>query len=251
MNEPKISRFFTDPAGRRADYTVVVRLLLVEDEHRLADRLARGLREEGFAVDTVPTTALARERVIETDYDVVLLDLKLPDGSGLDLLAEWRNEGFSAPILVLTAKDLLADKIKGLDAGADDYLTKPFSFEELLARIRALLRRRPAPPQDVIEVGDVRINRTGHRVERAGAPVELTAKEFALLELLALHAGQVLSRAAIAEHVWDATYDAQSNVIDVIVGRLRRKLGGARPDDRLIHTVSGVGYVFRNGGEIP
>ncbi len=239
-----------DSAWRRADYTVVVRLLLVEDEHRLAVRLARGLREEGFAVDTVPTTALARDRVVETDYDLVLLDLKLPDGSGLDLLVEWRDEGFAAPILVLTAKDLLVDKVKGLDAGADDYLTKPFSFEELLARIRALLRRRTAPLQDLIELGDLRIDRTGHRVERAGTPVELTAKEFALLELFALHAGQVLSRAAIAEHVWDAAYDAQSNVIDVIVGRLRRKLN-ARPDDRLIHTVSGVGYVLRNDGDLP
>ncbi len=235
---------------RQADYTVVVRLLLVEDEHRLAVRLARGLREEGFAVDTAGTTAVARECVVETDYDLVLLDLKLPDGSGLDLLAEWRSEDVTAPVLVLTAKDLLADKVNGLDAGADDYLTKPFSFEELLARIRALLRRRTAPPQDVIEIGDLRIDRTGHRVAHGGTPVELTAKEFALLELLALHAGQVLSRGAIAEHVWDAAYDAQSNVIDVIVGRLRRKLG-ARPNDRLIHTVAGVGYVLRTGKNIP
>lgn len=227
-----------------------MRLLLVEDEHRLAVRLARGLREEGFAVDTAATIALARERVVETDYDLVLLDLKLPDGSGLDLLAEWRADGVAAPILVLTARDLLADKVTGLDAGADDYLTKPFSFEELLARIRALLRRRPAPPQDVIEIGTLRIDRTGHRAERAGTPVDLTAKEFALLELLALHAGHVLSRSTIAEHVWDAAYDAHSNVIDVIVARLRRKLG-ARPDDRLIHTVAGVGYVLRTDGDIP
>jgi DNA-binding response OmpR family regulator len=250
MNEPKIFPYFMDPARRRADYTVVVRLLLVEDEHRLAVRLARGLREEGFAVDSAATTALARERVVDTDYDLVLLDLKLPDGSGLDLLAEWRDEGLAAPILVLTAKDLLADKVKGLNAGADDYLTKPFSFEELLARIRALLRRRTAPPQDVIEIAGLRIDRMGHRVERAGASVELTAKEFALLELLALHAGQVLSRGTIAEHVWDSAYDAHSNVIDVIVARLRRKLG-ATPDDRLIHTISGVGYVLRSDGHIP
>jgi len=232
---------------KRAHYNLSVRLLVVEDEHRLADRLARGLREEGFAVDTAPTAALARDRIIETDYDLVLLDLKLPDGSGFDLLAEWRGEGFAAPILVLTAKDLLADKVRGLDGGADDYLTKPFSFDELLARIRALLRRRGAPPQDVIEIGDLRIDRTGHRVERAGRPIELTAKEFALLELFALHAGQVLSRAAIAEHVWDSAYDAQSNVIDVIVGRLRRKLEPI-PAGRIIHTVAGVGYVFRREG---
>jgi DNA-binding response OmpR family regulator len=248
MNERTIFSLLLDSTGRRADYNVGVRLLLVEDEHRLADRLARGLREEGFAVDTAPTAARARGRVVETDYDLVLLDLKLPDGSGFDLLAEWRGEGFAGPILILTAKDLLADKVKGLEGGADDYLTKPFSFEELLARIRVLLRRRAAPPQDVIEIGDLRLDRTGHRAERAGQPIDLTAKEFALLELFALHTGHVLSRAVIAEHVWDSAYDAQSNVIDVIVGRLRRKLG-PRSAERLIHTVAGVGYVFRRGGE--
>jgi two-component system copper resistance phosphate regulon response regulator CusR len=221
-----------------------VRLLVVEDEHRLAHRLARGLREEGFAVDTAPTTAEARDRVIDTRYDLILLDVKLPDGSGLALLGEWRSEGFEAPVLLLTAKDLLEDKVKGLDAGADDYLTKPFSFEELLARIRALLRRRAVPPLDILEVGDLRLDRTGRRAERAGRAIELTAKEFALLELLALHAGQALTRSMIADHVWDAGYDAQSNVIDVIMGRLRRKVdaGGV---ERLIHTVAGVGYVLR------
>ena len=145
---------------------------------------------------------------------------------------------------MLTAKDLLEDKLAGLRAGADDYLTKPFSFDELVARIQVLLRRCAAPPQDVLEVGDLRLDRTGRRAERAGRVVELTAKEFALLEFLALRGGQVLSRATIAEHVWDGSYDAQSNVIDVMVGRLRRKLevDGA---DRLIHTVGGVGYTLR------
>jgi two-component system copper resistance phosphate regulon response regulator CusR len=219
-------------------------VLVVEDEHRLADRLARGLREEGFAVDTAATTLLARDLVSGTDYDLVLLDLKLPDGSGLELLAEWRGDGFTAPILVLTAKDLLGDKVGGLKAGADDYLTKPFAFDELLARIQVLLRRRTAPPQNVLEMGDLRLDRTGRQVERAGRTIELTAKEFALLEFFALHAGQVLSRATIAEHVWDQGYDAQSNVIDVIVSRLRRKLE-AHGADRLIHTVGGVGYTLR------
>jgi two-component system copper resistance phosphate regulon response regulator CusR len=221
-----------------------MRLLVVEDEHRLADRLARGLREESFAVDIASTTTQARDLVVETDYDLVLLDLKLPDGSGVDLLEQWRAEGLRAPVLVLTAKDLLTDKLRGLRAGADDYLTKPFSFEELLARIQALLRRSAAPPRSVLEMGDLRLNRTGHRVERAGQVIELTAKEFALLEFLALHAGQVLSRTTIAEHVWDSDYDASSNVIDVIVSRLRRKLevNGA---SRLIHTVGGVGYTVR------
>ena len=219
-------------------------MLVVEDEHRLADRLARGLREEGFAVDVAQTMTLARDLASGADYDLVLLDLKMPDGFGLELLAEWRGDGFTAPVLVLTAKDLLEDKVRGLKAGADDYLTKPFSFAELLARIQALLRRSAAPPRSVLAVSDLRLDRTGHRAERAGRMIELTAKEFALLEFFALHAGQVLSRATIAEHVWDSAYDAQSNVIDVIVSRLRRKLevDGA---SRLIHTVGGVGYTLR------
>jgi DNA-binding response OmpR family regulator len=221
-----------------------MRLLVVEDEHRLAARLASGLREESFAVDIASTTIQARDLAAETDYDLVLLDLKLPDGSGLDLLEEWRSEGLRAPVLVLTAKDLLSDKLRGLRAGADDYLTKPFSFDELLARIQALLRRPAAPLRNVLEMGDLRLDRTGHRVERAGQVIELTVKEFALLEFLALHAGHVLSRTTIAEHVWDSDYDASSNVIDVIVSRLRRKLevNGA---SRLIHTVGGVGYTVR------
>ena len=220
---------------------------MVEDEHRLAQRLARGLREEGFAVDTASTAAEARDRALDAEYDLVLLDLKLPDGSGLDLMREWRGEGVQAPVLVLTAKDLLDDKIEGLDAGADDYLTKPFSFDELLARIRALLRRRAAPPRDVLEIADLRVDRTARRVERGGRPIELTGKEFALLEFLALHAGQALSRSTIADHVWDAGYDAQSNVIDVIMGRLRRKVDADAPE-RLIQTIPGVGYCLRYDG---
>ena len=229
-------------------YNVAVRLLVVEDEHRLAARLARGLREEGFAVDTASTVSEGRERVIETPYDLVLLDVRLPDGSGIDLVREWRGEGFTASILVLTARDLLEDKLAGLNAGADDYLTKPFAFEEVLARVHALLRRRAAPPQDVVTIGDVRLDRTGRRVERGGEPVDLTPREFALLEFFVLHAGQALSRATIAEHVWDAQYDARSNVIDVMVARLRRKLerGGT---ERLIRTIPGAGYVFEPGGD--
>ncbi len=221
-----------------------MRLLIVEDEYRLAQRLARGLREEGFAVDTAPTMARARDLVIETAYDLVLLDLKLPDGSGLDLLREWRHDGVAAPVLVLTAKDDLHEKVEGLDAGGDDYLTKPFALEELLARIRALLRRRVAVPQDVLEVADLLLDRTAHRAERAGRALELTLKEFALLEFFVLNSGRVLSRATIAEHVWSGEYEARSNVIDVIVARLRRKLE-ASAGARLVHAVPGVGYVFR------
>src|SRR5215468_10617926 len=230
--------------GRTEGYNRRVRLLVIEDEHRLAQRLARGLREEGFAVDTAFTTMEARDRVIDAAYDLILLDLRLPDGSGLDLLVEWRGEGLTAPVLLLTAKDLLEDKVRGLDAGADDYLTKPFYLEELLARVRALLRRRTAMPRDVLEIDDLRLDRTAHRVDRAGRTLTLTAKEFALLEFLMLHAGQALSRSTIAEHVWDAGYDAQSNVIDVIMGRLRRKIDEGR-EARLIQTVQGVGYVLQ------
>ena len=221
-----------------------MRLLVIEDEHRLATRLARGLREEGFAVDVASTLAKAREQVVEAAYDLVLLDLGLPDGSGIDLLREWRSEAVATPVLVLTARDLLEEKVEGLNAGADDYLTKPFAFEEALARVRALLRRRAIPPHDVITAGDLTIDRTARSVTRAGEPVELTAREFALLEFFMLHPGQTLSRATIAEHVWDAAYDARSNVIDVIVARLRRKLE-REGRERLIHTVSGAGYAYR------
>jgi two-component system, OmpR family, response regulator len=221
-----------------------VRVLIVEDERRLAERLARGLREESFAVDHAATLAAARDLALDNEYDAVLLDLGLPDGSGLELLHEWRRDHLSVPVLVLTARDRTEEKVSGLDAGADDYLTKPFEFDELLARIRALLRRTPAPPRSVLELDDLRLDRNARTAERCDQPLQLTPKELALLEYFLLHAGAALSREAIAEHVWDSTYEARSNVIDVIVGRLRRKLdaaGGAR----LIHAVPGVGWTLR------
>lgn len=221
-----------------------MRLLLVEDEHRLAELLARGLREEGFAVDAVPSAGEARERAVETDYDLVLLDWVLPDGSGVDLLRAWRSEGMSTPVLMLTARDLLAEKVEGLGAGADDYLTKPFAFEELLARVRALLRRRATPPRRVLVVGGLRLDREAHQVELDHRPLELSPREFALLELLMLNVGLVLSRARIAEGAWDATYEARSNTIDVIVARLRRKLEEGS-SERWIHAEPGIGYVLR------
>ncbi len=222
-----------------------MRLLVVEDERRLAERVARGLREEGFAVDTAHDLPAARDRAIETPYDLVLLDLKLPGGSGLDLLAEWRAAGDNMPVLALTARDRLEEKVAGLDAGADDYLTKPFEFEELLARIRALLRRKALPPHNVLAVGDLRLDRNARRAERAGRRLALTPKELALLEFFLLHPGVALSREAIAEHVWDAAYEARSNVIDVIVGRLRRKLEeGSGP--RLLRAVPGVGWALQD-----
>ncbi|GMU65993.1 MAG: DNA-binding response regulator [Acidobacteriota bacterium] len=227
-----------------------MRLLVVEDERRLADRVARGLREEGFAVDVAGDLAAARDRAIESDYDLAVLDLLLPDGSGLDLLAEWRQEGKSTPVLVLTAQDRVEHKVAGLDAGADDYLTKPFEFEELLARVRALLRRRAAPPRPVLELADLRLDRAARVAERNGERLDLTPKELALLEYLLLHAGAAVSREAIAEHVWDAGYEARSNVIDVIVGRLRRKLERAG-GEKLLHSVAGVGWTMRAVEEAP
>ncbi len=219
-------------------------MLIVEDERPLASHLAKGLREEGFATDAATTLAEARELAIDTAYDLVLLDRGLPDGDGLRLLEEWREQGFAAPVLVLTARDLTVDKVDGLDAGADDYLTKPFAFAELLARVRALLRRRGLEPAAVLAAGDLQLDRTARRAERGGEELVLTPKEFALLEYLMLRAGAALSRADIAEHVWDLTYEARSNVIDVIVARLRRKLeAGGR--ERLIQSVPGIGYALR------
>lgn len=219
-----------------------MRLLLVEDERRLAERLARGLREEGFAVDCAGTCKDGYERSADTEYDLVLLDLGLPDGSGIGLLRRWRREGTETPVLILTARDLVEEKVEGLDAGADDYLTKPFAFEEVLARVRALLRRRTAPPRSLLEIGDLQLDREGRQALQRGEPIDLTPKELALLEYFMLHPGVALSRSRIAEHVWDETYEARSNTIDVIVARLRRKIENG---ERLIHTVPGVGYVLR------
>lgn len=225
-----------------------MRLLLVEDEPRLARRLIRGLREEGYAVDGAATLEEATDAAIANEYDLVILDVLLPDGSGLDLLAQWRAEEQQFPVLVLTARDEVSDKVQGLDAGADDYLTKPFDFHELLARLRSLLRRRPVALREVLRYEDLELDRTRRRVTRGEDEIELTAKEFALLELFLLRPEAALDRTHLAEHAWDAGYEARTNVIDVLVGRLRQKLEeGARP--RLIQTVRGVGYALRSSAD--
>jgi DNA-binding response OmpR family regulator len=225
-----------------------MRLLLVEDEALLARRLRKGLQEEAYAVDHAATAAVARELVQATAYDLIILDLMLPDDSGLDLLTEWREDGVETPVLILTARDRLEDKLRGFEAGADDYLTKPFAFEELLARAHSLLRRRQAPPADVLTFDDVRLDRARREVKRGDRPVRLTPKELALLEYLMLHACHVLDRLTLSEHVWDAGYDARSNVIEVIVGRLRRKLE-ERGEPQILHTVKGIGYVLRTAAQ--
>ncbi|HEX6850451.1 MAG TPA: response regulator transcription factor [Candidatus Polarisedimenticolaceae bacterium] len=222
-----------------------MRVLFVEDERRLAERAGRGLREEGFAVDHAATLAQARELAIVTEYDLVLLDLMLPDGSGLDLLRDWRGEGVETPVLILTARDLLEDKVEGLGSGADDYLTKPFAFEELLARARALLRRRAAPPRRVLEAGPLRVDREARHASWSDTTLDLSPKEFSLLEYFMLHPDVVLSRGRIAEHVWDRAYEARSNTIDVIVTRLRRKLDAAGAP-KLIFAEPGIGYALRS-----
>jgi len=223
-----------------------MRILVVEDESALAASLAKGLRQAAHAVDLAPTLAEARSRMAMEHYDGVVLDLGLPDGSGLTLAREIRSRGNRVPILVLTARDSVSDRVAGLDAGADDYVVKPFALEEVLARLRALERRAPEFRPTVMTVADLQVDPSARSATRAGEPISLTTTEYALLEFLARHAGSVLGRAEISAHVWDENYDPLSNVIDVYVARLRRKVDrpGLVP---LLHTVRGAGYSLDPG----
>lgn len=221
-----------------------MRLLLVEDEPLLGKRLKSGLQEESFAVDLARTGAQANRLAEEAEYDLIILDLMLPDASGLELLERWREDDVESPVLVLTARDDLESKLRGFDVGADDYLTKPFEYDELLARIRSLLRRCDSPPAELLVCGDLALDRSRRMVTRGGREVRLTAKEFALLEYLMLGPGVVRKRLDISEHVWDRGYEGRSNVIDVMIGRLRAKTE-QWGSPRLIHTLKGVGFVLR------
>ncbi|MCX5142980.1 MULTISPECIES: response regulator transcription factor [unclassified Streptomyces] len=214
-----------------------MRLLIVEDEKRLAVSLARGLTAEGFAVDVVHDGLEGLHRASEGAYDLVVLDIMLPGMNGYRVCAALRAAGHEVPILMLTAKDGEYDEAEGLDTGADDYLTKPFSYVVLVARIRALLRRRGGSGSPVVTVGSLRMDTAARRVHLGDDEIALTAKEFAVLEQLALRAGQVVSKADILEHVWDFAYDGDPNIVEVYVSALRRKLGAAA-----IRTVRGAGY---------
>ncbi|MEW6398808.1 MAG: response regulator transcription factor [Bacillota bacterium] len=215
--------------------------MVVEDEPRIAAFLRQGLTEEGYAVDLAEDGEQAVEFALSAPYDAIVLDILLPKKDGFDVCADLRRRGIRTPILMLTARGAVDDRVRGLDTGADDYLMKPFAFPELLARLRALLRRPPASLPTRLQVGDLVLDPVTRRVERAGRSIELTHREFSLLELFMRHPGQVLSRTQIAEHVWNFNFYHQSNVVDVYVRYLRQKIDQAF-QPRLIHTVRGVGY---------
>ena len=220
-----------------------MRILLVEDEIKMARALRRGLEQEGHAVDLCGDGDEALSKALEYEYDAVVLDVMLPHKDGFSICRELRVQHRWAPVLMLTARDAVEDRIRGLDAGADDYLVKPFAFGELLARLRALVRRGPSERPAVLTVADVTLDPAAHTVTREGRAVDLSAREFALLEFLMRHPGEVVSRSRILEQVWDYSYTGYSNVVDVYVAYLRRKL--ERPFGRsLIRTVRGVGYVL-------
>jgi DNA-binding response OmpR family regulator len=220
-----------------------LRILLVEDEPRMAQVVARGLREHTYAVDVVGDGEAALYQSAINNYDLILLDVLLPGRDGFEVCREMRARGDATPVLMLTARAAVDDRINGLDAGADDYLTKPFSFRELLARVRALLRREPKIHPAQFQVEDLVVDFSSHRVTRASHEIELTAKEYALLEYLARRVGQLVSRAEIAEHVWDESFEPFSNTIEVYVNRLRKKIDEQHAV-KLIHTRRGEGYIF-------
>jgi len=222
-----------------------MRILVVEDEPRMANVITRGLREQSYAVDVAPDGIDGLYQASINDYDVIVLDVLLPHRDGYEVCRELRQRGNTTPVLMLTARATVDDRITGFDAGADDYLTKPFSFRELLARIRALLRRDSQLRPDVLEIADLVVDSASHRVARDNKEVQLTAKEYALLEYLARRRGQLVSRAEIAAHVWDDSFDPFSNTIEVYMNRLRKKIDGDHAT-KLLHTRRGEGYILES-----
>ena len=220
-----------------------MKILVVEDERKTAAYLKRGLSEAGLVVDVASTGDDGLRLASEGGYDLVILDVMLPGRDGLSVLQQLRRSGMQTPVLFLTARDSVRDRVGGLELGADDYLVKPFAFSELLARVRALLRRAPSRRQDVLRLSDLEIDVVGRKVMRAGRRLDLTPKEFLLLSLLSRRAGEVVSRAVIAEQVWDMSFDPGTNVVEVHIRRLRAKVDDPF-EPKLIHTVRGAGYVL-------
>ena len=218
-----------------------MRILVVEDEQAIAAFVVQGLTEAGYAVDLAADAAECLHWAAIAEYDVIVLDVMLPDQDGLTVCAELRRQGLRAPVLMVTARDAVDDRVAGLDSGADDYLIKPFAFAELLARIRALLRREPAFKGTLLQVADLEMDTASHTVRRGNRPITLTSKEYSLLEYLMRHPQQILTRSSIAEHVWNYDFDNLTNLIDVHIFALRRKLDDAH-ELKLLHTVRGVGY---------
>lgn len=219
-----------------------MRLLVVEDEKRIADFLSRGLQSAGYAVDVVHTGEEATERVHSTEYDLVILDLGLPDMDGLQVLQKIKNRKSQSPVLILSARDSVDDRVKGLETGADDYLVKPFAFVELLARARVLLRRGQPTPER-LQVGDLALDCIRRKVTRSNENIELAPKEFSILEYMMRNRGRPLSRTMIVEHVWDMDYDGLTNIVDVYIRHLRSKIDDKFPL-KMIRTVRGIGYML-------
>lgn len=221
-----------------------MRILIAEDERDLLEVLVKRMKEEGYGVDGCGDGSDASYYLKTTEYDLAILDIMMPGKDGLEVLRELRAAGSDMPVLLLTARDAVEDRVKGLDTGADDYLTKPFAYEELLARIRMLLRRRSKDKSDVLTAGDLTMELSTHTVKRAGREISLSAREFSILEMLLRNKGMVLSRSQLEAHVWDYDFEGGSNIVDVYVRYLRKKIDDGF-DQKLIQTVRGVGYTIR------
>jgi DNA-binding response OmpR family regulator len=218
-----------------------MKVLIVEDEHRLGQFLERGLKECAYTAKWVGTCKDALDALAEETFDIVILDLGLPDGDGIEMLRSWRGSGFNEPVLILSARDSVEDRIKGLDVGADDYLPKPFSFEELLARVRSMVRRQSSAKQVVLEHRCLRLDLVSHTVQINGRPIDLTSREYALLEVFMHNPGRILTRTLISEKIWASNYDVDTNLLDVYMSRLRTKLETLATVP-LFKTIRGVGY---------